>query len=241
MISKNELKYIKSLKLKKYRAREKKFLVEGIKNVSELLKSDFEVDYLICTKEYSHLFSQFHIVVSRDQLQAISTLKTNETCLAVAKIKSFRKETIDFSDHVIILDQVSDPGNLGTIVRSLDWFGFSQLILSPDSADFYNPKTIASTMGSFTRLKPFYVDLRSLLRDRNENIYGLTLDGENVSAVEINEPSIFVLGSESHGISKALGDLISKELTIPGPGRAESLNVAVATSILLYQLRLNKR
>ncbi|MCZ6901068.1 MAG: RNA methyltransferase [Bacteroidetes bacterium] len=241
MISKNELKYIKSLKLKKYRAREKKFLVEGIKNVSELVKSDFELDNIFCTREYTHLISQPHQIVSKDQLKSVSSLKTNESCLAVAKIKSFQNETVNFSDHVIVLDHVGDPGNLGTIIRSLDWFGFSQIICSTDSADFYNPKTISASMGSFTRVHPIYTDLHTLLKDSQESIYGLMLKGTPLQDAGISKPSIFILGSESHGISHSISKLVQNEITIPGKGAAESLNVAVSTTVLLYHLRFGKR
>ena len=239
MISKSELKRIKSLKLKKYRAKEGLFLVEGVKNVKELLASDFEVAYVLCTNEYEHVFPDFPAtVLSRQQLEAASTLSTNNSCIAVAKVKSFDEDDVNTSDHIIVLDAVRDPGNLGTILRSLDWFGFSQVVCSEDCADFYNPKTIAATMGSFGRVKSIYTDLAKFLASASMTRFALTMDGEPLTTATIRQPSIFVLGSESSGIRTDTLDHTDSRLSIPGSGAAESLNVAMATSILLYALRL---
>ena len=241
MISKNELKIIKSLKIKKFRVQERKFLIEGLKNVQELLKSDFEIEYLLCTKEYQDFFKHVpHEVISKEQLNSISTLSTNSSCVAVAKIMPFDHRDIDYTDHIIVLDSVGDPGNLGSIIRSLDWFGFNQIVCSTDCADFHNPKTISATMGSFTRIKPYYLDLDEFLSRSHAPTYGMDLDGANLSNMVFSEPGLFVMGSESHGISQRVSGRIQHRITIPKVGHAESLNVAMATSILAFSLRFTK-
>ncbi len=238
MVAKAELKLIKSLKSKKYRTREGKFTVEGLKNVKELLNSNFEVEMVVCSEEYSNHFTNFpHFVISKSQLNSISSFVNNETCLAVAKLRSFDEVNINYSDHLIVLDGVRDPGNLGTIIRSLDWFGFDQVICSPDCADFYNPKTITASMGSFARITPYYTSLEAFVSNYHGRSYSLTLDGDPIEQSQLGKPSLFVLGSESHGISDKLLSLIPDQLTISRYGKAESMNVAMVSSILMYHLR----
>jgi TrmH family RNA methyltransferase len=239
MISRNELKFIKSLKLKKNRNNEKLFTVEGVKNVLELLTSDFEIKSLYVTDKYKDIFhNQNYSLISRSDLISISSFKNNETCLAVVKQKKPNPLTSGIKSSVIALDGVSDPGNLGTIIRTMDWFGINNLICSMDTADFYNHKTIVSTMGSFTRVIPRYCDLVDTIAKLDLPVYGLSLDGEPLSRTNIVKPSIFVMGSESHGIRKPVSKVIQNPVKIEGGGNAESLNVAIATSILLYNISL---
>ena len=238
MITKNELKTIKSLKIKKFRLQEGKFLVEGLKNVLELLNSEFEVTNLLCTDECKSNFTNLpYEVVSSNQLNSISTLTNNTTCIAVAKIMPFDEEQIDTSDHVIAFDGISDPGNLGTIMRSLDWFGFKQFVCTLDTTDFYNPKTIAASMGSFSRIRGIYLEIQDFVSTWKGPKYQLTLEGDDISKMKFSEPSLFVLGSESQGVSPKVAQSIGDKLTIPKYGNGESLNVAMATTILLHSLR----
>ncbi len=239
MISRNELKFIKSLKLKKNRNSEKLFTVEGVKNVLELLNSDFEIKSLYVTDQYKDIFHDHNFsLLSKSDLISISSFKNNETCLAVASQKQPKPLQLGLKSSVIALDGVSDPGNLGTIIRTMDWFGIDNLICSMDTADFYNHKTIVSTMGSFTRVIPEYCDLVETIRKLDLPVYGLSLDGQPLSKSIIVKPSIFVMGSESHGIRKPVSEVIQKPIKIEGGGKAESLNVAIATSILLYNISL---
>lgn len=247
MLSKKEQKLIKSLKIKKYRTREKRFLVEGTKNVLELLDSHFEIDLIIGTKTFSETYEgeiephRFE-TVSPGLLTQLGFLKTNDSVLAVAKMKPMRLSDAGLKDSIFVLDGVSDPGNLGTIIRTLDWFGFDKLICSLDSADFYNPKTIASTMGSFTRVKVFYEELPVFLQKNSSfPIYITEMHGEAINTVEIAHPCIMVMGSESHGVSQEVASQADKSISIPRIGdEAESLNVGVATGIIASYLRILK-
>ena len=242
MLSKKEQKYIQSLKVKKYRTREKRFLVEGAKNVLELLSSDFEIDLIVSTKEFlnelSDESSNLRIeTVSENLLSQLGAFKTNETCLALARQKQEKKFSLELTDHLFVLDGVGDPGNFGTIIRTLDWFGFHHLVCSSDCAEFYHPKTIASTMGSFTRVTVYYEELNQLLKDVKEPVLGADGNGSNMYSSEIKSPSIIIMGSESHGIRPELFEILTKKIAIPKVGMAESLNVGVATGIIAGYLR----
>ncbi|MFY0685583.1 MAG: RNA methyltransferase [Cyclobacteriaceae bacterium] len=239
-VSKNELKLIKSLKLKKFRTRENLFLIEGIKNVNEVISSDFEIVMICATLSAAEFISSDVSIISDKKLNEVSTLSTNQDCIAVAKIKQYGTHEIDFQKPVIALDGVGDPGNVGTIVRALDWFGYSHVLCSHDCADFYNPKTIASSMGSFTRIKPVYTDLVSYLTSFTGRVMAMDLEGEPLSQEKSRDQTIYVMGSESHGLSAELKKTIDRNITIQGSGGAESLNVAMATSMLLYQLSLSQ-
>jgi len=221
--------------------------VEGTKNVLELLNSHFKIDLIIGTplffEKYYHK-SQFHRceVVKPEELTQMSSFKTNDSVVAV--VQMLPNETIEAKpdDSLFVLDGVKDPGNLGTIIRTLDWFGFDKLVCSIDSADFYNPKVISGTMGSFTRVKVIYEDLTSFLpKFRSVPICYTDRQGEDISKAKLAHPSIIVMGSESHGVSEPVTQLSSKCLSIPGKGKyAESLNVGVATGIVASQLRILK-
>jgi len=243
MISKNELKLIKSLKVKKYRVREKRFLVEGAKNVLELIKSEYVTDQVLCTKDFYGINERYlkdlntHIVGEK-VLEDTGTFKTNSTCLAVARSEEQTAEDIDKTKQIFALDGVSDPGNLGTIIRTLDWFGFDQLVCSPDSAEFYNPKVINSTMGSFTKVIVCYTDLGKFLSECNLPVYGAEMKGLNLFDSKIDDPSIIVMGSESHGLSEKLKAELDFSISIPRFGEAESLNVATATGVIASYLRI---
>lgn len=235
MISRNELKFIKSLQQKKNRTAEGLFLVEGLKNVIELLDSSYEIERVLVSERYKDtLHYENAIVIKEKDLNYVTSLKSNTTCLAVVKKPVTRP--LDYSKHIMVLDGISDPGNLGTIVRTMDWFGFSQLVCSEDCAEFFNPKTIAATMGSFTRIIPSYMPLDEFFEQNNNSVFGMVLEGTNVSELEVSLPSVFVAGSESHGIRQQVIDRLDHAITIKGTGQAESLNVAIATSILLFRL-----
>ena len=242
MISKNQLKLIHSLELKKQRKKTGLFLVQGEKNVSELFNSDFEVVNLFATPEYinknSTLLSQKQLVPltvesTAEELQKAGTLKTNNTVIAVVKSKANELPDIKNNQLVLVLDQVGDPGNLGTIIRVADWYGIEHVICSTDCADLYNPKVIAATMGSFARVKVSHTDLYSYLSAQDKPIYGAFLEGKNIHKSKLVDNAFIVMGSESHGISEQVGQLITDKITIPNFGQAESLNVAMATGIIL--------
>ena len=236
--TKSNIKFVKSLKLKKNRIKENKFIVEGLKNVQELLKSKHDVLELYCTKTHANLFNNYGCkLISPEELSSMGTFNTNNACLAVTKCIEVDQDQFLNERQTIILDGVGDPGNLGTIIRALDWFGFKHLVCSKNCADFHNPKTLAASMGSFTRVSVLYVDLNDYLNNFKGDLYGLDLDGKPLDTFKNSNKCGFILGSESHGISPAIQALLKNRLTIKKYGSAESLNVAMTANILLYQLR----
>lgn len=245
MLSKNEQKYIKSLKIKKYRTREKRFLIEGAKNVLELINSDFGVEMLIGSEDFVNenlgKIKNFRTeIVKKDVLTQLSTFKTNESVLAIGKMKEFMAPKVPMNDHLFVLDGVGDPGNMGTIIRTLDWFGFSELVCSPNCAEFYHPKVIASTMGSFTRVNVYYEDLNSFLSKLDAPVLAADMNGNNLNETSILKPSVIIMGSESHGISQEVNTYITDYITIPKYGQAESLNVGIAAGIISGYLRMSR-
>lgn len=243
MLTKKEQKWIKSLKIKKYRQSEGFFLIEGNKNVKELINSDFEVSLLIGTNKYFQENKEINAerteLVDKNLLGQLSHFSTNETVLAVAKIPKQKPLNQPLSTTHFILDGVSDPGNLGTIIRTMDWFGFDKIICSKNCTDFYQPKVISSTMGSFTRVEPYYLDLEKYIQELQIPIYGADMDGVSINKISTNQSFAVVMGSESHGISSSVRNLLEKNVAIPNFGKAESLNVAVATSIIAAYLRIS--
>jgi len=234
MITNHQKKFIVSLKQKKFRTQHNSFVVEGIKMVNELLQSDYEVETLFATQPWFNNYSWDNAEeISEKELSSISSLKTPNQVLAVAK----KKETSlppSFEELTIALDNVQDPGNLGTIIRTADWFGVKNVICSEDCVDVYNPKVIQATMGSFCRVNVVCANLIDFFSQNNDvTVYGSFIDGENIYKKKISKnESILLMGNESKGISKELQPYIKEWISIPRIGQAESLNVSVATSIL---------
>ncbi|HEY9117133.1 MAG TPA: RNA methyltransferase [Roseivirga sp.] len=239
MLSKRQSKYFKSLQLKKYRQSEELFLVEGAKGVEEVLHSSFEVAFLLATPNFLTALSPKLleevgevIQVKEGDLVQIGTFKSNNSTIAVVKMPS-QKSVENINDSLVLaLDGVSDPGNLGTIIRIADWYGIKTIICSNDTADLFNPKVINSTMGSFTRVEVIYADLNQYLSQSRRKVYGALLEGSSIYDAQLQE-GIILMGSESHGISEELRPFVTDAIRIPGRGGAESLNVAVATAVVL--------
>ncbi len=207
--------------------------------MKEVLSSDFSVKKLLVTSRYEDEFGKHNpVIVPTKVLESLGTLQTNDSCLAVVQIPE-RKSELDEKNHLLLFDGISDPGNLGTIIRTADWFGFSSIVCSPDSVDQYNPKVINATKGSFTRVVVQYHDLAQLIISlESRDVFGLYLEGENILRKQFTNPSIFVFGSESHGIKDKLSQYIKRKVTIPGRGKAESLNLSVSAGIVMSHLRL---
>lgn len=238
MLSKNTVKFIKSLHQKKYRSEHSKFFVEGEKSVVEVLSSDFKTDLLIATDSFldkNHtLISKSKIEViqaTQKQLESLGQYQSNDSALAVVRMKDNQGFIPSNDELILALDDVRDPGNLGTIIRIADWYGIKNLVFSQQTADFYNPKVIQSTMGSFTRVNFFYSDLEEVLKSWNLPVYGAFLEGENIHKLSKVEPGVILMGNESKGISQEVGELVTQKITIPAFGSAESLNVAIATAV----------
>ena len=232
MITKNQIKFIKSLSLKKNRIKEQLFIAEGEKVVSELLRSDFEIKNIYATKEWK--VSNDNITqISNAELQRISNLKSPNKVLAVVQFKNHK--IIKHDGITLVLDEINDPGNLGTIIRMCDWFGVKQIICSKNTVDIFNPKVVQSAMGSAFRVQVNYTDLENYLSDIKTPIYGAFMDGKNLKEVKIPKSAHLVMGNEANGISAEINKLITDKVAIKNIGKsAESLNVAVATSILLH-------
>ncbi len=173
-------------------------------------------------------------------VKAETTKIASYAALAIAKIKPKVPFNFDITPFTLALDDIRDPGNLGTIIRIADWYGINQIICSQSCADFYNPKVIGATMGSFTRVSVTYVALPEFLKLQNTEIYGAALSGENIHTLSLKPAGILVMGNEAKGLSEEVNAQIKKYVKIPGYGQAESLNVATATAILVDNFFRNK-
>lgn len=241
MVTKNQIKRIKSLHQKKYRKEFNLFIAEGAKVVQELLNSNFKLEHIYVTENLPFNVEGDKIsVISESDLKKISALNTANNCLAVFETPI--EKTVEFSDWVIALDDIRDPGNLGTIIRLCDWFGIEHLICSSQTVDVYNPKVIQATMGSLSRVNIVYGDLATQIRESKvEHVYGTFMDGDNIYQTSVHEhKGIVVMGNEANGISDEIERLVTQRISIPRFGniqQTESLNVAMATSIILSELR----
>ena len=237
MASLQSLKHIKSLRLLKFRQKYGQFVIEGRKSVNELIHSAYEIQGIYATQEHiqgipAHIEP---VVLSTKEYASISQFNTPAGIMAVATIPSVHNITHNQA-LTLVLDNIADPGNLGTLIRTADWFGIKQIIASPQCADFYNHKTLSATMGSFTRVQFMNTELVPFLKGKNS--YGALLTGQTLDQVKVLSPAYLVIGSESHGISDAVRDILSHQVLIPGGGQAESLNASVAGGILMHQFFL---
>lgn len=244
MISKKQSQLIKSLHLKKFRKKEGLFLVEGAKSVLELLHSEYKTKTVYASPMFlqdnaKQLEKANAALIEADSqtLAGLGTFKTNDAALAVAEMKENIPLKAGPDEFALMLDDVNDPGNLGTIIRVADWYGIRKLICSNETVDFYNPKVIAAAKGSFTRVKAFYTDLLPFLSDNSLPVFGAFMEGENVHRFKFSKGGYLLMGNEANGIQASLEPFLSKKLSIPGWGSAESLNVGVATAILCDNLR----
>jgi TrmH family RNA methyltransferase len=216
MISKQQQKYIQSLHNKKNRSEYGQFIVEGEKGLLELMGSDFEILELYCSEYFAEKNKPKvrFTLCSISELESISTLKTNTAGVAIVKQKR-NTPPENFSEVTLFLDNINDPGNLGTIIRLADWYGVKNIVCSLNTVEFYNPKVIISTMGSFTRTHIYYSDLTKYLSDFKFPVYGGDLEGNNVHFHSFEDKIGLVIGSESHGISKEVESLLTQRITIP--------------------------
>ena len=214
-------------------------MVEGRKGVEELLRSDFVTTMVCATRDFleSHQLPGEVIEVTPAELQNLGSVETNDSVLAVARTKDNIRPSIGTNEYALVLDDIRDPGNLGTIIRTADWYGVRHIIASEETADFYNPKVIRSTMGSFCRIRVFYGSLREFLEQSRSTIYGAFLGGDNVHQLKFAPGGLIVVGNESNGISNEISKYITQRITIPRFGDAESLNASIATGIILDNLK----
>ncbi len=238
MLSKNEAKYIQSLFHKKQRDALNLFIVEGVKGVDELLNSSIQVHKIYALDNWEH--PKMHkaplVRISESALKQVSGLQTPNKVLAIATQPVMDVKPPVKGQWILALDGIKDPGNMGTLIRIADWFGIQQIVASEDSVEFFNPKVIQSTMGSFARVAVSYTSLLNYLSATELPVLGALLNGNSIYQQTSLQEGVLLIGNESNGISDNLLPLISLPVSIPRMGGAESLNAAVAGGILLSHL-----
>lgn len=239
MVGKNQIKRITSLHHKKFRKSSGQFIAEGRKVISELLEGGFNLDVLYVTSGvFPDISPALRQVVSDDVMARMTALTNPSDCLAVFDMKEPTVPSLN--GLTVALDDVRDPGNLGTIIRLCDWFGISDLLCSQESAELYNPKVVQATMGSMARVNVHYVALEETLSKAQVPVYGTFMDGENVYQATLPNAAILVLGNEANGISKMIEAVCTQRIAIPRFGevqKTESLNVATAAAVFLSEFR----
>ncbi len=245
MLSKGKIKVLRSLHLNKYRRKEGLFLAEGTVNVLDFLSGPLEVKELFVTENWLNEHKRAVVgikaeTVTRQEMHKISALKNPSEVLAIVKMPEYPlPEILNIRNYILALDDIRDPGNLGTIIRTADWFGIRDVVCSEETVDAFNPKVVQATMGSLARVKVHYADLHGWLSEKPENlkVFGALLQGDDIRKVEKPGKGILLIGSEAHGISPKLYPFVDQPVLIPAaPGSgAESLNAAVAAAIVCYE------
>ncbi|MBM6888925.1 RNA methyltransferase [Bacteroides caecigallinarum] len=245
MLSKNKIKFIRSLEMKKNRKENGVFLAEGNKLVSDL-SSHFKCRLLVGTDQWiksNNVHAEETVTVEKDDLSRVSLLKTPQDVLAVFEMPAYH---VSFdkprNELCLALDDVQDPGNLGTIIRIADWFGIRHIYCSNGTVDAFGPKTVQATMGALARVQLHYCDIKKLISSlENTPVFGTFLDGDNMYNCELSGNGLIVMGNEGNGISKDVSELINRRILIPnypqGNETTDSLNVAVATAIVCSEFR----
>jgi len=248
-LSKNKISLIRSLSLKKYRLEHNLFIAEGQKIISEIAESDFTIRYIVYNddKDYKIIDCLSESFVTNNAgMKKISALKTPPAILAVVETSNKTLDIQSLKNKLcLVVDDIQDPGNLGTIIRICDWFGIENLICSNNSAYVYNPKVIQASMGAFLRVNIHYADLPSFLNEykaeTGHTCYGTFLEGKNIYQTELSQEGLFILGNEGNGISLEVESLVDKKLHIPsfakGNSHAESLNISVAGAVVASEFR----
>ena len=246
MLSKNKIKFIRSLEMKKNRKENGVFLAEGNKLVSEL-SAHFKCKLLVATSQWldsnKNINADETIAVEKEELSRASLLKTPQDVLAVFEMPHYETSDDDPKKELCLaLDDIQDPGNLGTIIRIADWFGIKNIFCSHGTADAFSPKTVQATMGALARVKIHYCDIKKLISDLDDvPVFGTFLDGNNIYESELSANGLIVMGNEGNGISKEVSALINKRILIPnypqGNETTDSLNVAIATAIVCSEFR----
>ena len=237
MVTKSELKYIQSLSDKKVRLETGCFIAEGVKLVGEMIAAGYPFKAVYALDSWESPDATLEVTrIEAFELEKMSMLQTPNQVLAVAMMPQ-KKETLNLAGPLtIVLDGIQDPGNMGTIIRTADWFGITQIVASEDTVDVYNPKVIGATMGSFMRVSVTYKNLADWMPTIKLPVYGALLEGENVFTIKTPQKGLLVIGSEGKGIRENILDFITHPVTIPKIGEAESLNAGIAAGIIVAQL-----
>lgn len=237
MLAKAQIKYIQSLKIKKYRRQFNCFAAEGTKTVLELLNSKMTVNSIYATAKWLEEYNQFAgmaTAINEYELKKISSQKTPQEVLGLFEIPNPVPDPNKVTNNInLVLDDIRDPGNLGTIIRIADWFGIPYIFCSPWSADAFNPKVIQASMGSIARVQVIYQMPQEVFNQYPAlHIYGADMKGDNIFTMDLPKAGFLVIGNESVGINEAIRPYINHLISIPSAGGAESLNAAVATGII---------
>lgn len=236
MLSKSEIKRLNALKIKKYRVSEGLFIAEGLKILVDFIDSGMHPEMIYYTDaSMLPLFKQSDArkcrLISEDSLAKVSSLKTPQGCLGVFSIPEVSDE-VPLDGWIFLLDNIQDPGNMGTIVRIADWFGIKYVVCSPDSVDAFNSKVVQSCMGSLARVNIIYADLEPFMAEKKRPVYAGLLNGIDIRKVGFKEPGALLIGNEGNGVRDSLLPYIDHPLMIPRLGGAESLNAGVAAGIM---------
>ncbi len=238
MLSKRTIQFLKSLKDKASRHAEGFFLVEGSKTAIEILTSNLHIEAIYATNEWCNIFPNYKnhaklFLCSQNEIEQISSLKsTRDVLVQVAMKDKFFKYNHLNSNFTIVLDEIQDPGNLGTIIRIADWYGIKNIVCSQNTADCYNNKCIQATMGSIARVNIYYENLVHFFELNKLPVYGAFMEGIALKNAGLITPSIIVIGNEGKGINENLQPFITQKISINRLGQAESLNAAIATAII---------
>ncbi|MBC7418584.1 MAG: RNA methyltransferase [Pedobacter sp.] len=243
MLSKSQISFIKSLHQKKYRKENGLFLVEGQKSVQSFVNSSYQIQAIYHLAEKPAFFSQLRANINlfelnNVELMKISALQNPQDLVALVKIpETVSPSYIQFKNKfTLVLDGVQDPGNLGTIIRTADWFGIKNIVCSTDTVEAYNPKTVQATMGSLASINIYYTDLLGFLTEVEQPIFGAFLEGKSIYKTKFGTEGFIVLGNEGNGISSEIIKKIVNRVTIPKIGEAESLNVAISAAIFCAEI-----
>lgn len=243
MLSKAQISLITSLQHKKFRVKHGLFIVEGIKSVTEFANSSYKIQKIFATDLASAKLVKIPesikpVTLSENDFNKITTLKTPQGALALVEIpESAALDVHNLKNrHSLILDDIQDPGNLGTIIRTAEWFGISDIICSPGTVDAYNPKVVQATMGALSRVKLYYGDIEKLVTQKGIPTFGALLKGQSVYDTDFGREGLIIMGNEGNGIRPELIPCIQNAVTIPRIGRSESLNVAIATTVFCSEI-----
>jgi len=244
MLSKSQLQFIKSLHQKKFRKEYGLFIVEGIKSITEFIHSHYTIHSIYYISKIEPKVDIFpknikHYLISEKELQSLSTLKTPQGILALIQIPVEQEPVEKDLRHTfsLLLDTVQDPGNMGTIIRTADWFGIQHIICSTDTVDAYNPKVVQATMGSLAHVTIQYTNLNHLLETTPLPVYAAMLNGTSIYETVFGHEGFILLGNEGNGIGTHLLTKGIKQITIPRFGHAESLNVGVSAAIFCSEIK----
>lgn len=251
-MEKAKISFLRQLHQKKFRSESGLFLVEGVKSVQDVLLSNWTVKEVFLTEKHLTDIENIPIpcpvtIATSLEMERVSTLTTPPEIMALVQRKLFSEQDLCNNAPLLVLDDIRDPGNLGTIIRTADWFGFEQILCSPTCVELTNPKVIQATMGSFSRLRIVYTELPTILQLRQTHsiVYGTFMEGEPIQQIAFKDNDTLIIGNEANGISDALMPFIKQKISIPtyatGRNKAESLNASIAAAIVLYQYKSIKK